>query len=361
MIYDAPMMRRRRLRGGMAGAEVSAASTMDGAPTSLSVRTLQRRLTRIDEGMAFIQAAKIAWAPEERGVPSQIDAELFRAAMRSLLLTSSVNDLPAKDRGRPEVMQRLALAAPEADYALIGTMHRLSRLSGDALADIQRALDEDRELPAKLAAAIDAAACGGGVSPRRRLHLRRMLDQVLWRMQRQSVQTVVEETLAKIERLATRVARSEQLRVLFEPRPADVAHWAAKTKRLTAWLDMSAAAAVEVPGSGGSNASPPNGSPTPSGSPTGSATPPPDPSEDPQDPRKRAERAALAWQPPQELAVVRERSGSTTLKVGVGMTLLLGLPMLYSGDLIMMTGGAVLSVVGIITMIVGGIMRSMDP
>lgn len=240
------MQRRNFLRWGVAGAAATGAcapsgNTLDPERAAkrsqrppLSDHELQQRLAAIDHGMRHIQSARLGWAPAAAHGEESVDAQLFRSSMRSLLLTSSVNDLPEADRARPEVRQRVLDVAPEVDYAVSGSLQRVSQISQHELTDIQAALKDDPGLPKKIAEAIDEQALDGGVPLRRRLHFRRMVNHVLWRMKKQSVGLVIEETLAKVQRMADRYAKSDHLRAVLEPNPADIARWDAQTRRVAA-------------------------------------------------------------------------------------------------------------------------------
>jgi hypothetical protein len=328
--------------------------------------------------MAFIQQAPIEWAPR-RGQEEPVDAELFRASMRSLLLTSSVNDLPKADRRRPEVMVRLSAGANEADYALFGTMKRASQISREELDDIQRGLDEDPEMPKKIAEAIDEEALRGGVSLRRRLHFRRMAAHAVWRMKRQSVETLLTETLAKVERLTARVMRSEKLRLLLEPRPEDVLRWEAKATRVAARVDspmgrgmaelayVQDAAAPRVP-------PPPPPALTPPALVEQQQAPPP--VEDPEAQARRLREAARRERarrgdPETATEYVNDdfasgtrllRGGGIVTGIGVGLAILIGIPLWFSGaigaSLILWTVGGLMILIGVILMIVGAVRRS---
>lgn len=379
--------------GAATGASTACATTGTGTRArrevaSLSQQELHDRLARLDASMGFVQRAPIAWAPAKDGVEA-VDAELFRASMRSLLLTSSVNDLPEPDRRRPEVMARLQAGAPEADYAVFGSMARVSQMSPAELDDVQQALREDPELPKKIAEAIDEEARSGGVPLRRRLHLRRMTSHVLWRMKRQSVGLILEETLAKVDRLAKRVLRSGELRAVMQPRPEDVLYWEARATRVVARHDtpmsygLGMLARMQTP-TGTVPAPPPPAqapapapaqAPAPAPAPTPAqpqaTTPPPSQPTPPSQPPEEWGVSATGEEeekpgrarPPVEPADDAGRRlmvvGGAVIGTSVGLALL-GVLLYFTtiiGGLVAWTVAGILLIVGIILMIVGAVRR----
>ena len=356
--------------GAATGASTACATTGTGARArrevaSLTESELHARLARLDASMGFVQRAPIEWAPA-RGGDEAVDAELFRASMRSLLLTSSVNDLPAPDRRRPEVMERLRAGAPEADYAVFGSLARISRMSGEELADIQEALREDPALPKKIAEAIDEEARSGGVPLRRRLHLRRMTAHVLWRMKRQSIGLIVEETMAKVERMSRRLLRSGELRAVLEPRPEDVLYWEAKATRVAARHDtptsfsLAALARMQTP----DRTAPATAPAIAPMQPMPAAQAPeewgvPEEEEKPERARPPVDPAKMAEQAQHDRGRSLMVVGGALIGSGVGLALL-GVLLYFTtflGGLIVWTVAGLLLIAGVILMIVGAVRR----
>lgn len=372
MIHSAVMQRRNFLRWGVAGAAASGGCATSGATFDperaakrsqrppLSEHELGQRLGALDRGMHHIQSARLGWAPTTATGEDSVDAQLFRSSMRSLLLTSSVNDLPEADRQRPEVRQRINDIAPEASYAVSGSLERVSQISKHELGDIQAALKTDPDLAKRIAEAIDDEAIAGGVPLRRRLHFRRMVNHVLWRMKKQSVGLVIEETLTKVQRMADRYANSEHLRAVLEPRPEDIRRWDAQTRRVAAlYQDPATAAPPADPA-----ADPLAGEPTPGPAIEANADP-----LAAQQAQQAAFEQRMQAQYAEERRHQREESGKGLMIAGgatmgasvavalLGVGLFFGGPFIIAG-LVSWTVAGILLIVGIILMIVGAIRRS---
>ena len=372
-----PVMQRRNfLRWGVAGAAATGACAPSGATLDperaakrsqrppLSDHELQQRLTAIDHGMRHIQSARLGWAPAAAHGEESVDAQLFRSSMRSLLLTSSVNDLPEADRARPEVRQRILDVAPEVDYAVSGSLQRVSQISQHELTDIQAALKDDPGLPKQIAEAIDEQAHDGGVPLRRRLHFRRMVNHVLWRMKKQSVGLVIEETMAKVQRMADRYAKSDHLRAVLEPNPADIARWDAQTRRVAALYPAPPTARYQDPTA---TTPPPSSEVAPDPLAASSITPAADPAAVQRAQeiefmrRMEAQRTEDRRQQREESGRSLMVAGGATMGAGVALALI-GVGLVFTPLIIVgwvsWTVAGILLIVGIILMIVGAVRRS---
>lgn len=134
--------------------------------------------------------------------------KLLRKNMRSLLLVGSVHDLPEEGRAYPGVQSRLWNAMPEMDEAMLGTQKAMNDLTPTERADIGRALKEDPDLGMRIVGALDNDAATLGVPMERRLHLRSMAAHVCARL-KQSSSLVIDEYTTKVQKIIDRPLTNE--------------------------------------------------------------------------------------------------------------------------------------------------------
>lgn len=240
-----PMERRKFLElGALAGATATSQACAPSLPgttssPSLGDHELRRRLRFIDRIMGSVERASPRWLREHEPQPlsarDQIDARLTQSTIRSLLLTGSIGDLPVEERQHPEVVARLGQAAPEVDYALFGMMARLTMMPADEHDTIQRALRDDPDMVEQIGDCLDQDASDLGVPLRRRLHLRKLLRHVGWRLRRQTLSTVLDEYVGKVRRLAQSSAQSTAPAIAPAPPQVEIDRWSKELDMLVSF------------------------------------------------------------------------------------------------------------------------------
>ena len=168
---------------------------------------LEGWLAQLDGALAGIDDARPMRLRGREQLPQperdQLDRfeRLGRDGVASLLVTGMVRDLPAENRTHPVVMRRVEDAAPRMDSAVLGAMGLLENLTASELADLESEVRERPELPMRVLERIDRMGEQSGAPLRRRIHLRAMAQHVMWRLQHQPAQLLVDETLDKTRRL----------------------------------------------------------------------------------------------------------------------------------------------------------------
>ncbi|MFV8752175.1 hypothetical protein ACNOYE_16630 [Nannocystaceae bacterium ST9] len=171
---------------------------------------LEARLEQLDRTLTKIAEVPDEWLLARRvecregsrdpelGAAIQAEGRLLRASLRSILASSTLAELPAARRREPALRARIEALAPEADFAVLGTLERLHMLAPEQL----RALDQLAAEPGfvdRAARDVDAMAAQLGVPNERRRQLARMVEHVLWKLDRQSLSQLIAELLAQLE------------------------------------------------------------------------------------------------------------------------------------------------------------------
>lgn len=332
------MQRRKFVRAGLLGATASglgACRPSDGsaapALTEAEVEAatevqLASQLARLDGGMGHIACSPITVRDLNRRAANRhveckkdpLDEQLVRSSLRALLLTGSIKDLPEREQGRPEVAERLAAASPEVDFAVYGMTEQLSALSVTELAEIQELLRTDPKAAPRVAEMLAEEATAAGIPLRRRLHFRRLVNHVLWRLEHQPASLLLDEYTRKVRRNTAQIERQLQRdpgrHGSLVADPEEVARWEAQTLRVVARHQPEAAACVA----------------------TGSGL----------NIEEQRERARLLL-----------RNGGIVVGVGVGVAAL-GVGLLFVGaGVFVLTAAGILLISGIIIMIVAAVRR----
>lgn len=382
------MERRKFLElGALAGATATSqacAPSLPGAtsPPSLGDRELRRRLRFIDRIMGSVEHASPRWLrdhdPRPLSARDQIDSRLTQSTIRSLLLTGSVGDLPVEERQHPEVVARLGQAAPEVDYALFGMMARLTMMPADEHDTIQRALRDDPDVVERIGDCLDQDAGDLGVPVRRRLHLRKLIRHVGWRLRRQSLSTVLDEYVGKVRRLT----QSSAPALAVAPQP-EIDQWSKELDLLVSFYaptspqpSTEAAAAPDTSALAPEDTDPPTtdgklddadqagaGADASTGEQepknlNAPATPPsrPQPSAvDTEQAPRRPLQPSIYWMTRATDARDLKRAGGITMGVGAGLAALSGglVVVIPIGGLVGLTVAAILLIAGLIVLSVG--------
>jgi hypothetical protein len=147
--------------------------------------------------------------PEQRGElePSET---LFRKMLHTMLLTQTFRDLSDEGQRHPEVQKRMlrhAQGVHDTVFAVSGSLESLDTAQRKAL---QEALLEKPDLAMGIAETLDAEAARGGITGRRRIQLRSMMTQASFRLSKADPGTVIDECVSKVKR-ASAPGRAEML------------------------------------------------------------------------------------------------------------------------------------------------------
>jgi len=203
-------MKRRDFLIGSMGALATGVTGCAGigqviAPDWENITPLQmdRFLTGLDGAMNHITEN-----PDGGGFISELHqkpfnekgARLFRQGMRSLLLAGNFGDLSVAGQVHPGVQKRLHYSAPEMDTATSDATDQMKSLSPTARADMQTALRDDPTLEDRVLKAIELEAAGVGASNRRLMQLHVMGKHIIGRLKHSS-EMFINEYVTKYEKL----------------------------------------------------------------------------------------------------------------------------------------------------------------
>lgn len=251
--YRVAMERRGFLRtsflGGLAvgGAACASNQSVKEARAPLSDAELERTMRQLDRALAGIRGQSSDWylTPERGSRLSQaqvrharMNGELMRSSLRSMLVTSTVSELPEASRKDPRVTSRLDDITHEADFAALGTLAKLQALKPEELAELDEELRRNPDVVAGVVDEIDAQAVAHGVSPSRRRHLRNMARHVSMELRRNSSSVVVEHTLRQAQRVMERHATLARPPRRVDGESTDALKWAALTNEAIALYDQ---------------------------------------------------------------------------------------------------------------------------
>jgi hypothetical protein len=256
--------------------------------------------------------------------------EVLRKALRSMLLVGSFHDLPEEGRVHPEMQDRMWCGMADMDSGMLGVHELLSELTPTERADLGRLMRKDPDLGMRVVEAIDDHAAATGVPMKRRLHLREIASHVCFRL-RQSTPLFLDEYTGKVERVKARRGSVEEVQRRLATQMGDQAFWAfhARTVAMAGqWRVADAAPASHVEEEEEESTAHP-------------APPPPAPAHHPKGGGAITAGAIL-------LGVAAVSAGTGALIVSAGAF----------GGVFLITLGALLGIGGLITLLVGLILRA---
>ncbi len=238
--YEREMDRRLFLgASAVAGAAGVAASSCVGVGASVGSTELEDELLaalrRIDLGMTRLGTPNLlegflpelpAFTDPRRQELSMRGEELGRKSMRMLFLVGAVGDLPQTAQLDPRIQTRLHDALPEMDEAMLGMTDFLADLSGDEKAALKQELHERPESLDDIGMMLDRQAEAADVPMKRRLHLRALVKNVGWRMQRQSPAAVIDEYVEKVRKVEARHGDEAQAQRMIAAQATEQLLWA---------------------------------------------------------------------------------------------------------------------------------------
>lgn len=224
------MERRDILRMGAltgAGALGTAAAGCGGltealAPPSLPISDsdMKQFLARLDRSMNAISTTNALSSLLPKKAIDRLDTDdpefkkgdqLFRKTLRSMLLAGSFKDLPDEGRVHPGMQDRMWRAMPEMDDAMLGMTRMFESLSPTERVDIGRALRKDPDLGMRIVGALDNEAAAAGVTMARRMHLRSIGADTSFRL-KQSAPLFIEEYTGKVRKIVDRHGGDEDVK-----------------------------------------------------------------------------------------------------------------------------------------------------
>jgi hypothetical protein len=274
-------------------------------------------------------------SPEDDQFVAGSDA-MFQRLIGTLFITQSFRDLPPETQTHPAVQTRIASHLDEIDGTVFELTSFLSAQTGDQRARLRDALRKNPNAAMDLAELLDGHAATMGVTVERRRQLRQIMKHATFRMRTESPGALIDEYTAKVQRLRGEDGKSALALALAQKLGEDQ-FW-----RYQHHLAQDA---------GGAGATPATAAPTARLSPPG------------------ATRAAVA---PQPAPAAPHKPGDTAVKAGAYM-MGIGVVDFGLGALIVsntsssalfwtamvggITIGAVLAAIGLLTLIIGALIR----
>jgi hypothetical protein len=204
--------------GGLGGAGCATVGDGSlGAAAPPIMPDLDAFLARLDRGMAAIATGNPlkdllpkshAAAPDAAPRPEDL---LIKKSLRSLLMAGSFRDLSEADRAHPAMQARVQGSMHEMDEAVFGMTHVLEGFTPSERARIRESIQADPDIGMRIAEALDTDAATADVSLQRRTHLRAIASQLTWRLKNQPIETAIDEYVGKVKKLSARNGYSEEL------------------------------------------------------------------------------------------------------------------------------------------------------
>jgi hypothetical protein len=298
------------------------------------------RSLEITSGMRPVHEIAAKYKPGPRSPEQQqlVDGNdgMFQRLVSTLFITQSFRDLPPETQAHPAVQARIASHLNEVDDTMFALTNFLAAQTTDDRARLREALRDNPHAAMDLAEVLDSHSATMGVTAARRRQLRQIMKQATFRMRTEAPGALIDEYTAKVQRLRGEDGKSA-LALALAQKLGERQFW-----RYQQHLARSADPGAAVP------ATPATGS-----APAGFTRSP-------------------GMTPPQALPAGSARPGDAAIKAGAYM-LGIGVVDFGIGALIVSGGaegallgialvggitiGALLAAIGLITLIIGALMR----
>lgn len=137
--------------------------------------------------------------------------DLVVRTLAAMHVAATFNELPPDVQKREDVQRRMWRALPMIDSAMMDITDYVERLTPVDRKAIQEQLRKKPNAGMDAIGRIDAQAAAAGVSNRRRLQMRAITTHLSWRMNKQSVDATLDDTLDKVRRIRERHVVNEQV------------------------------------------------------------------------------------------------------------------------------------------------------
>ena len=135
--------------------------------------------------------------------------DFMQRSVRSLYVSGIFLDQPEHARSHAGLQERVVQTLPDMDSSVRDSYAILASLDDEQHAQIREVLQKQPDFGMRVAEALDARAAEVGISRKRRMQLRSAAVEISTRMRRQHPATLVQEYLAKTERVYERHGESE--------------------------------------------------------------------------------------------------------------------------------------------------------
>lgn len=144
--------------------------------------------------------------PETEARLAEKDAA-FRRLLSTVLITQSFRELPRDTQTAPDVQARMWRHLDQINSTVFELGDMLANLDANQRKDLRGHLRAKPDLPDALGSALDARAAAAGLSGKRRRQLRRMMAETSFRLRHGDPSSIIDEYVAKVDRLRETSAR----------------------------------------------------------------------------------------------------------------------------------------------------------
>lgn len=149
---------------------------------------------------------------------------LFRKMLSTLLVSQGFRDLPPETQLEPAVQERMWSHIDDIGETVFQVGDLLATLDSSKRGRVQQVLRDRPDLPMQISEAIEAQAVAVGLSPKRRVQLRKMMSQASFRLKNGDPLTMIDEYAAKVQRLKERTDTDAKALALAQ-QMGDKAFW----------------------------------------------------------------------------------------------------------------------------------------
>ncbi len=224
------------LNSALGAAGLASAGSLGGTSKLLRPRApsqdMAAYLDRFDNGVGRIREWSISSSvPDFHGDAALLDS-LGPKCITTLYATGMFGDLPVECQAHPGMQDRMWALQPIMDESIAGITALLSRQGPEDLTRVRSALGERPAFLSQITEVLDGEAAKSGLSDARRHQFRTQMMQVGWRLQHQPPSLLVNEYLAKVEKVAASDIQAEARQRWLAARVAERVFWQTEqTKR----------------------------------------------------------------------------------------------------------------------------------
>lgn len=146
-------------------------------------------------------------SPEQQQLVDGHDG-MFRKLVSTLFITQSFRDLPPETQTHPAVQARVASRLDEVDDTVFALTNFLAAQTADERTQLRDALRKNPSAAMDLAEELDSRAATMGVTAARRHQLRQIMKQATFRLRTEAPGALIDEYTAKVQRLRGEDGRS---------------------------------------------------------------------------------------------------------------------------------------------------------
>jgi hypothetical protein len=194
----------------------SASSATSTVPLPIPHAEMDALVSRMDATLAAMKQASLAHELAPDGLPQELDKGVLAAhedflqrSMRSLYVSGIFLDQPEHARAHAGLQERVMQTLPDMDSSVRDSYVLLASLDDEHHTQVREVLRKQPDLGMRVAEVLDARAAEVGISRKRRMQIRAAAVQISTRMNRQHPTAVVEEYLAKTEKVYERHGESK--------------------------------------------------------------------------------------------------------------------------------------------------------